>query len=63
MLLARLATPASRAQGGPAEDLKRAQRYIQYVAHCDLDREEAFAATSEPGIDRIVSKRLTPRRP
>jgi bifunctional non-homologous end joining protein LigD len=38
--------------------LRKSLGGIQYVAHCELDGEEAFQAACELGIEGIVSKRL-----
>jgi bifunctional non-homologous end joining protein LigD len=39
--------------------LGRTRGGIQYVAHCQMQGEQAFQAACELGLEGIVSKRLT----
>ena len=50
--------PLSERKAALRKLLKRSNVGIQYVAHCDLDGEEAFQAAGELGLEGIVSKRL-----
>jgi bifunctional non-homologous end joining protein LigD len=51
--------PLSERKAALSKLLRKSGGGIQYVAHCTLEGEEAFAAACELGIEGIVSKRLT----